>query len=154
MAKTEEIESEIDSAIGKEINDREFRVVLPKHDNDGRPIKADLIEDISVDISERFGGVTVFPSVAGCWVAEEGDESELMCEENLIISTVRDSEDGVSYNKDEEWIHELAADAGLDLGQYAIMVSEDVVEADFVPGEFKERIDDENVGQNVFRKLL
>lgn len=133
------------------INDREFRVIVPKFDNAGQKIRVGLIQNIAERISRRFGGVTVIPTTLGCFQPEDGD---LICEENVIFSTVRDSEDGVNVRDDEVWMRELAHDIGEEFGQIAVMVSEDVVESQFVSGDFAERLPEEKVGRDAFRELI
>lgn len=134
-----------------DINDREFRIVVPKFDNDGRKIKTSLIENIATRISERFGGVTVHPSTLGCWKPDDGD---LMCEENILFTTVRDSADNVPIAEDQAWFRKLAHDVGSDFGQFSVMVAEDIVETEFITGEFEERLGEEKVGRDVFKELV
>jgi len=139
----------------KPINDREFSIVVPKRDNAGNPIKPAVIEEFAHRIAQRFGGITVHPMVAGCFIPDEGEhEGELMCEENAIISTVRDSEDGVPKPLDEQYIERTAQDVAEQLGQISVMTTEDKTEVEFVQGDYVGELPDDMVGENVFRSLL
>lgn len=154
-----EIERDISETVARtasSINDREWQLVVPKFDNAGRPIRPEILEDIAFVVAERFGGMTIYPSVGGCFIPDSGEmEGELICEENMIITAVRDSEEGVPMNEDEEFLRGIAEEIGEDLGQISVMVTEDTVEAEFVPGEFKQELGPEAVrASNVFRDLL
>ena len=83
--------------MGKKINDREYNLIIPKYDNEGHKIKSEKIEEIAEKMSERFGGVTVFPSILGCWKSKK--MPGVKCEENTIISSVRDSEGVENWEK-------------------------------------------------------
>ena len=84
-------------AIAK-FNDREpgtldykFTIIIPKFDNHERKIKTEEIERVANAMSAHFKGVTMDPTVGGCWnpgenVTEDGDSSEpISCEENTEI---------------------------------------------------------------------
>jgi len=137
------------------INDREYKIIIPKFDNSGRKIKAEEIEKIAVEMSKHFGGTTIIPSVLGCWVDRVG---ELICEENIVISSLRDSESSVDWEaqkqKDENFIVNMANRIGIELGQDSILVSEDKVEVDFVRGRYKKELPEKKVGIDFFRKLI
>lgn len=134
-----------------DINDREFRIIVPKFDNASQKIRPDVLEDIAGRISGRFGGVTVFPSTLGCWQPDDGG---LMCEENVVFTTVRDSADNVPIAEDQDWFRDLAHEVGVDLGQFAVMVAEDIVETQFITGDPKSRLEADKVGRDPFRELL
>jgi len=139
----------------KIINDREYRIIVPKWDNSGRRIKSEEIKDIARRISEHFGGVTIFPSVLGCW--KEGEN--LICEENLVIDVSRDSETAKKpwqeqIKEDEKFIFDLAKKLGERFGQYSVMVSENKVEVDFVSGRYRKSLPSEVVGIDWFEKLV
>lgn len=152
----QQIDDAIQAAVGgKQINDREFGVIVPKYDNSGRRIKPEVLEGIAQNISERFGGVTVYPSVAGCWIPEEGPMAgELMCDENIYITTVRDSSDGVSFEDDANFLRNLGEDVAQDLGQFSVMVTEDRMEAELIEGDYEESLDQDKLASNVFKGLL
>lgn len=123
----------------------EFRIVVPKFDNSGNPISDKAISQIGREMSDRFGGVTINPSVLGCWW--DKDRKKLMCENNTIMSSVRDCE-GLEENAcrdmvqfDRGFVEELAERVGNDFGQASIMVSEDILkDAQFVESGFKQRV--------------
>lgn len=133
-----DVEEAIDSHIRGAINDREFQIIVPKEDNSGNEISPDVIEEIAHDVADRFGGVTIYPTTAGCWVSDDGD---LICDENAIIATTRDSSDGVPFQDDRRWFKTLAERVAGDLGQFAVMVSEDVAEGHFIEGDFKPAVE-------------
>lgn len=127
------------------MQESEFRIVVPKFDNSGNPISDRAISQIAKDMSDRFGGVTINPSVLGCWW--DKDRNRLMCENNTTMSSVRDCE-GMSDNvcrdavkKDRVFVQDLAKRVGDDFGQASIMVSEDVLrDTQFVETGFKQRV--------------
>lgn len=53
--------------------ERSIKVVIPAVDNSQHYIKQELIEDIVHDITRQFGGVTVYPQAAGCWINRDGN---------------------------------------------------------------------------------
>ena len=138
------------------INDVRHELIVPKWDNSGRKIKAEEIEDIAKKMANRFGGVTITPSVLGCWVSKETDS--LICEENTIFSSVRDSESVDNFERrkveDLEFMKNLAKELGVKFGQEAIMSSEDVVEVRFIEGRFKKELEEDKLGVNWFKKML
>lgn len=76
--------------------DKEFSIILPKFDNSGNKVRSEIFEGITTDVSNHFGGATIFPSALGCWVnkrKENGKEiDDLICDENMVISAARDLE--------------------------------------------------------------
>jgi len=138
------------------INDREYRLIVPKWDNSGRKIKSEEIKEIAKEVSEWFGGVTVIPSVLGCWKNEEG---KLICEENLVFEAMRDSESSprdweIQKKLDEEFMRRLASKLGERFGQESVLIAEDKVEVDFVKGRYREELPRERIGVDWFEKLV
>lgn len=124
-----------------EEKDVEFGIVMPKWDNSGQKLNTQKHKKTIKDISERFGGATVFPSVLGCWK----EDGELMCEENMIVTSVRtkDSDkDADEFKKqvkeDTQFVRNEAEEVGEDLGQAAIMKTKDKTSVSFVEGEWKD----------------
>jgi len=138
------------------INDREYRVIVPKYDNSGRKIRAEEMEGLAKKMSEHFGGVTIIPSVLGCWVSER--DKKLICEENVVFSSLRDSESVPNWEKqkreDETFIKNLAREVGTRFGQESVLISEDKVEVDFIKGRYREELPRQRVGVDWFRKLI
>ena len=138
------------------INDREYRIIVPKWDNSGRKIKSEEIEEIAKEISEHFGGVSIIPSILGCWKDEK--RNKLVCEENLVFSTYRDSEGVKDWGKqkkiDEEFIRSLAKKLGERFGQESVLIGEDKVEVDFVKGKYMESLPKGRVGIDWFKKMV
>jgi len=137
------------------INDIKYSLILPKYDNSGNKIKPEVLADKVKRMAEHFGGVTVIPSVLGCWKDEE--RGELVCEENAEVYAIRNSEDSENITKtrleDLDFIYDLAKEVGNDFGQASIMISNARTEMSFVSGEYKENLK-EMTGIDFFRKLL
>lgn len=137
------------------INDREFRLVLPKYDNSGMKIKTSKIRDVVDKMTDNFKGVTVYPSVIGCWI---GDDKKKVCEENIIISSVRDSESTENFNsvikEDLKFIKSLASEVGMDLGQESILYGDSKTEVTFAPGEKIKKLPKSKVGRDAFSNLI
>lgn len=100
--------------------------------------------------------MTVYPEIAGCFIPEEGEMAgELMCEENVLITTIRDSDDGVPFEEDAEFLRNIGEEVGRDLGQISVLVTEDRTEVEFVSGQFREELPDHMVDpESVFQSLL
>jgi len=101
-------------------------------------------------------GVTVIPSVLGCWKNEEG---KLICEENLVFEAMRDSESSprdweIQKKLDEEFMRRLAKKLGERFGQESVLIAEDKVEVDFVKGRYREELPRERIGVDWFEKLV
>ena len=54
--------------------ERVFRLIIPRTDNSGNPVRAEVFRDAAVMISEALGGVTVYPRIAGCFQSSETGE--------------------------------------------------------------------------------
>ncbi|MCD6467803.1 MAG: hypothetical protein J7L32_00605 [Thermoplasmata archaeon] len=140
----------------KEINDIKYSIIVPKYDNSGRKIRVDKIAEKVKKMARHFGGVTVIPSVLGCW---EDDSGKLVCEENAEIYSIRDidknekpSQISKIRNEDTNFIVKLGEEIGKDLGQAVVMVSNARTEMSFVSGEYKDSIKD--TGVDWFKKLI
>lgn len=133
----------------EEINDTEFKIIIPKYDNSGKKIKTEVIKEIGDKMSEHFKGISINPSIIGCWK----DKGKMICEENLVISAIRDSETTENYgnqiNNDVKFMKNLSKKVGKSLGQAEILQSKSKVEADFVKGKFKKGLP-RKTGKNVF----
>lgn len=51
-------------------------------------------------------------------------------------------------------MEDLAEDVGDEFGQFSVLTTTDVIESDFVEGDFKETLGDDKVGQQPFDKLI
>lgn len=56
--------------------ERVFRLIIPRTDNSGNPVRAEVYRDAAVMISEALGGVTVYPRIAGCFQSSETGETD------------------------------------------------------------------------------
>lgn len=138
--------------MAREINDLEFNITVPKHDNSGNKIKPSEVAPVAKKLSREFGGVSINPSVLGCW---ENDDDELMCEENMEISTSLDTEDpdSPSRSRAENIVESQAENIGDEFGQWAVMTSQEKTEVEFVEGDFKEEVSAEK-HEDVFDRVL
>lgn len=130
----------------------EYRVILPKHDNSGNPIRFDELSKYVNEMANRFCGCTVIPTVLGCEVVEE----TLGCEENIIVTLARDYDALCDSIKDEykilkdvlptdrqradiaiddvTFLNDISKRAGDEFGQGVIFKFEDAVAVTAVPG--------------------
>jgi len=147
----------------KQIDDVEFGIILPKYDNSGYKIDPQYIRNIAHKMSERFGGVTIFPSVLGCWV--DDDTGNLVCEENVMMWSIRDTEQVKSEGKDLEdvleqdrrFMTDLGREAGIMFGQAWITETQGKKEIEFLKGRKKRELPKRmlyHVTEDVFRKLI
>jgi hypothetical protein len=135
--------------------DKEFKIIVPKYSNDRERIDSDVLAMYAKKMAEYFGGVTVNPSVLGCWVDEE--RGELVCEENLILMSAFDASSKTEREIEEarEFVRGLAKEIGDDLGQAAIMVIEDNIDRfEFVEGTYSKEIPDFLKEHDFFKRLL
>lgn len=135
--------------------DRIFALIIPKYSNSGERISSDKLADYALQASNEFGGVTVLPSVLGCWI--NPTENKLQCEENIRLEVVVDSSEmtEAELNKKRAFIIDLAKKIGKELGQASVLAYEDIIDrVEFVKGEFKERIPQSIKERDFFKKLL
>lgn len=110
-------------------------------------------------MSERFGGVTIFPSVLGCWV-DEWHGGKLVCEENVLITSIIDSESVSDFNRvveeDRKFMADLGREAGRTFGQAVIMETQGKKEMEFFRGVYRKTLPKSMLKRagNVFRKLI
>jgi len=139
-----------------EINDREFRLIIPKYDNDLHKIKTEEVKEIAKEMSKHFGGVTVYPSVLGCW--KDTETGKLQCEENIVITATRDSENTKNYEeqlkKDREKMEKLAEIYGKRFGQKSVMWGRSITEVDFTKGKFRKSVPEHMRDIDFFEKLI
>lgn len=111
------------------LNDREFRLFLPKM-YDGNRITKKEFRDITGRICDRFGGATVF-DVTGHWKSPKG---VVMTEPVWVISADRDSEYTKNYHKvlaqDRKFMKKIARELGLRFNQQVMFETRDRIEVD------------------------
>lgn len=142
------------------IDDMEYRLILPKRDNKDRRISPNEIQAFAEKFSEQFGGATIFPSILGCWKNRQTGKHQ--CEENVLITAIRDSEDmrekgknmALQTEEDRKWLEMVAEEARTHFGQFSIITGEDAVEVNFVSSEEAPEIPEERYGLDVFTKLI
>lgn len=144
--------------------EREFRIVIPKKDNAGNQISLRVLEDIVREISDRFGGATVYPTVLGCW--NPGGGRPIECEENFVVDVTRSRDDqgrpasiGL-LEEDRRWFLDLARRVANQLGQEEVMAQEETdTRTTFVTGRRLESLPPGMLQRGpadgtVFRRLL
>ena len=134
----------------------EFKVIVPKYDNEGHRIGTEVLSEIAAEMSEHFGGVTVIPTVLGCWKDEEG---KLVCEENALFISARDLDSVKDPDKilseDRVFMRRLAEKVGKKLGQEYVFVEEDVIQdVSFVAGMRKPSVPPALREKDWFKKLI
>jgi len=141
------------------VEEKEFSILVPKYDNSGRKIKSEIIEKFANKMSKRFGGVSIVPSVLGCWVNK--DTGKLECEENIKMTSVRDLDNykseilkGEIIREDVKFIKSLSKEIGKELGQSEVLTIEDNVDASFIKGKRKKELEQEKLGVDWFEKLI
>jgi len=153
--KNNALQKEMASFVGKDINDREYRIIVPKWDNSGRKIKAEELQAIAQKMSDHFGGVTIYPSVVGCWWS---DDRKFICEENAVFVSFADSESSEDWKKqiqdDERFVFNLAKELGERFGQATVSVGKNNVEVAFLKGQYLEELPRSRVGHDWFKKYL
>lgn len=125
----------------KSVGEAEFKIILPKYDNSGRPIKHKILSKYISKMNKRFGGTTTTPTVKGCYSFKQNGKDVFQCEKNLQIMAVRDFE--TPYNRDlrkknanqrrkllkqdYSFMQGLAKYAGKELGQESVFVESDYI---------------------------
>ena len=131
---------------------RQFRMILPKYDNSMRRIGTDTLRDASKEVAREFGGVTVVPSVLGCFVADDG---ELECEENMVIEVTLVEVSTERINEARQFMHDLARRSGVTLGQESIMLQEETdTVTSFVMGRRKAAVSSNIIEADFFKRLM
>jgi len=139
------------------IDDIAYTLIVPKYDNNNRKIKTSIITRFAKRMAKQFNGVTVHPTVLGCWT---DNNNELICEENVQIYSIRDTEQLPHMDKqaltvqDIEFMNELAQEVGKELGQASVLVSHARTEITFVSGAYQPELPANKVGTDFFSKLI
>ena len=111
------------------INDREFRIFLPKQ-YDGKKITKKQLSGVLKKVSNRFGGATVFDAT-GTWNDFNGKN---ITEPVWVISADRDSEHTRNYRKvlagDRKFMKKLALELGAKYNQDVMFETRDRVEVE------------------------
>jgi len=150
----------------RKIDDREFRIILPKYDNAEKKIKAGVLKKVIDEMNLHFKGSTIYPSVLGCWT--NPSNKDLICEENIIVTSVRDNEHeavkeelkrrGISFkqmlDEDEKFMQSLSKKTGFKLGQGEVFTGTSTTEVDMLKGKFKEELPKSKTGADFFRKYI
>jgi hypothetical protein len=119
--------------------ERQFEIILPAVDNDGNKIRKELLSDVAQEIAERFGGVTVFPVAAGCYVPEAS--GHIHCDQNVVLQAVRLEGGPAEIEDDEVWMDDLAHRLGEEFGQELIFEQQNTATISrLVPGRFQKEL--------------
>lgn len=141
-------------------DEREFSIIIPKKDNAGHLLDVGGIKRYAEKMSDHFGGVTINPTVVGCWREKKSDP--LQCEENVRLFSGRDFPVGTSdvdaekkLASDRLFMKKFATDIGRKFGQYSIYVVEDIVKDNKqIRGEWKEQVGEEFREKDIIRRRL
>lgn len=140
----------------KDVGEAEFRMVIPKNDNSGKPIKLKVLNKYIGKVNKIFGGSTTIPTTKGCYV----DKNKLYCENGFLISGVRDFDSKYNdlsnlsakqrrakLNSDYNQLKRLAKQAGKELGQDSIFIESDYInDASFIPGTWTQSLPKSKLG--------
>lgn len=141
--------------------ERTFKLILPATDNSGEPIKTSLLESAAKEIADHFGGVTVYPVAAGCYVMQE--TSQLQCDQTIVLEATRVDGSNSQIESDASWLEEVAGNLGREFGQEAMFDQEERDSyTQFVPGHYLQSLPDNELElgarrrnpEQVFRDLL
>jgi hypothetical protein len=116
-------------------NALEFGIVIPLRDNSGKEIKRETIDRYINDLTKKFGGLTIFPHVRGCFYSEDG--TKIQCEDNMLVTASASYDE---YSRLKEWLDKYVERIGNDLGQQSVYFISTPVGREFVPTIFKETI--------------
>ena len=125
--------------------ERSIKVVIPETDNDHQYIRPEVLEDVVDTITREFGGVTVYPQAAGCWINNDGD---MDCDRNMVVeTTIIGSPQDVTQHL--TWMNEYLKKLGVQLGQEALFEQVDkATETEFVPGRRLNKLPPDLVNTN------
>lgn len=141
--------------------ERTFKLILPATDNSGDPIKTDLLEAAATEIAQHFGGVTVYPVAAGCYVMDQS--KELQCDQTIVLEATRMGGSSGQIQADARWLEHVAGQLGKKFGQEAMFDQEERDQyTQFVPGQYLKSLSSEEIEagarrrdpSDVFRDLL
>jgi hypothetical protein len=122
----------------------EYKLYLPKYSNVDKnnarqKISSKALEKYVKKLSQHFGGASVTPKIAGCYI---DDYKKLVCDENIAISTNRTYANmntiiAEATNKsDRKFIENMAEEAAVEFGQDSIMFVVSPHDAEFVDGPY------------------
>ena len=122
----------------------EYKLYLPKYSNVDKnnarqKISSKALEKYVKKLSQHFGGASVTPKIAGCYI---DDYKKLVCDENIAISTNRtytsmNTTIAEATNKtDRKFIESMAEEAAVEFGQDSIMFVVSPHDAEFVDGPY------------------
>lgn len=106
--------------------ERDFKIILPVAEQQ-------LIDDASMKMSKRFGGVTMLPILRGIWIDKKG---KMVKDDNVMLFSSRDL-DNISnpekmLEQDRVFMDNLAKEFGRKLKQDEIWTEEDIVNIEMV----------------------
>ncbi len=122
--------------------EREWRVVIPKQDNDGQQIRFDLLAGYIEEVSRHFGGATVYPKTQGCWMMQQLYGGEVLhCEPTMVVDVIRTGVDRGQITADGQWLADFATRIAVQLGQEAVFEQQDLAtRTEFRPGRALQRL--------------
>lgn len=85
----------------REIDDRKFSIIVPETDNSGNIIRKDELESVAKRMARQFGGSNI-DGFIGCWKESPEEGADIMCEKNIMIDSIRDTEFRDHWTVDED----------------------------------------------------
>lgn len=121
----------------------DIAVIIPKTDNSGVPFRKDVLEGYQQEVADKFGGITVYPDIRGCFYSPE--KRKLQCEENMLMTaTIKKRElPGIKL-----WLDDFKSKVAHELGQEALYVTSEQKGVERVPGKRRERVPERTVEED------
>lgn len=127
----------------------EYKIYLPKYSNADeknarQKIKGKVLERYVKKISQRFGGASVVPKIAGCYIKEENNK--LYCDENIEITTNRiffgesEARKKTLTKGDSKFIDNITKEAAKEFGQDAVMFAVSPTDVEFADGPMNSNV--------------
>ena len=133
--------------------EREFRMILPKFDNEGHRISTDVIKRFAVAMANRFGGITVLPTTLGCYAIHR--DGGLQCDENAVLESVRTDATQDQLQGDQDFMVGLAGQAARELGQESVFEQQETdTRTTFVPGQLRPAVPVGLREGDIFKRII
>lgn len=129
-------------------NERVFKIIIPKTDRED-------MEEVADKMTQRFGGVTIFPFTIGYWRDPTG---KVIYDDNYLIQSVRTVERGQDhiavYNADWGFMRDLADRAGSIFDQQSVMIEQDIIRgAEFIKPDIWKYVQKVDLPERGIKKL-
>ncbi len=112
--------------------EREYRIIVPRTDNQGNLIKTEVFRDVALAITDRFDGVTIYPRIGGCYRMEE--TGAVVCDLSVEFQVVATGKTEGDLEAGQRFMYDLAEQLGDTLGQEGMFEQQDFeTRTNFVP---------------------